>query len=111
MSSTKDKQTDKQLYKKIEQDEWTFYDKLIYGGLGYGNICLPTHFFDVIMTVIFPPLGMILSKMDFLDYFPYINWATLDRVIDGINEIINCFFLTMCFYVPGLIYALNSLVC
>ena len=91
--------TDKQLNSKIDNNEWTFYDKLVYGGLGYGNVSLPTHLFDIIFTVIFPPFGMILSKMDFLDEFPYIHWETLTKVIEGLIEIINCFFLTMCFYI------------
>jgi uncharacterized membrane protein YqaE (UPF0057 family) len=103
--------TDKNLFDKIDGDEWTFYDKLVYGGLGYGNVCLPTHFFNIICSVIFPPLGVLIDKLDFLDNFPYIHWGTFKKVIEGINEIINCFFLTMCFYVPGLIYALNSLSC
>ncbi len=103
--------TNQQLNEKIDNNEWTFYDKLVYGGLGYGNVCLPTHLFDIILTVIFPPFGLILSKMDFLKEFPYIHWGTLTKVIEGLNEIINCFFLTMCFYIPDFVYALDSLKC
>jgi uncharacterized membrane protein YqaE (UPF0057 family) len=104
-------ETDDQLYEKIDSNNWTFYDKIVYGGLGYGNVCLPAHLFDIILTVVFPPLGLILSKLDFLDTFPYIHWNTLDKVIDDLLIIIKCFFLTMFFYVPGLIYALNLLKC
>ena len=103
--------SDDKLYGKIDDDNWTFYDKIVYGGLGYGNVCLPTHLFDIIITVIFPPLGIIFSKLDFLDTFPWIHWGTLDLVISGISEIVSCFFLTMLFYIPGLIYALNTLSC
>jgi len=99
------------LNKKIDNDEWTLYDKLVYGGLGYGNVCMPTHIFDIIITVIFPPLGIILDKLDFLTGFPYIHWGTLNKLIEGLNEIITCLVLTMCFYVPGLVYALNRLSC
>jgi uncharacterized membrane protein YqaE (UPF0057 family) len=107
----KNDEIDDQLYEQIDNDEWTFYDKIVYGGLGYGNICLPSHLFDVIFTVIFPPLGLILSKLDFQSSFPYIHWGTLDVVMENIGSIIKCFLLTMCFYVPGLIYALNLLKC
>lgn len=99
------------LEKKIENDDWTFYDKIVYGGLGYGNVCLPTHLFDIILTVIFPPLGILFSKLDFLKTFPYIHWGTLEKVVAGLGEIVTCLFLTMFFYVPGLVYALNSLSC
>jgi uncharacterized membrane protein YqaE (UPF0057 family) len=104
-------QTDDQLYEKIDIDNWTFFDKVMYGGLGYGNVCLPAHLFDIILTVIFPPLGLILSRLDFQDNFPYIHWNTLDKIIEDISIIIKCFLLTMFFYVPGLIYALNLLKC
>jgi uncharacterized membrane protein YqaE (UPF0057 family) len=104
-------ETDDQLYEKIDNNNWSFYDKLVYGGLGYGNICLPAHLFDIIFTVIFPPLGLILSRLDFSNTFPYIHWNTLTKVINDIGIIMKCFFLTMFFYVPGLIYALNSLKC
>jgi uncharacterized membrane protein YqaE (UPF0057 family) len=102
---------DDQLYEQIDNNNWSFYDKLVYGGLGYGNVCLPAHLFDIIFTVIFPPFGLILSRLDFANTFPYIHWNTLSKVIDDMGLIVKCFLLTMFFYVPGLIYALNSLKC
>lgn len=103
--------TDDELYEQIDNDNWSFYDKIVYGGLGYGNICLPSHLFDIIVTVIFPPFGLILSKLDFKNTFPYIHWGTFDTVMENISSIVKCFLLTMCFYVPGLVYALNLLKC
>ena len=96
---------------KILDDDWTFYDKVVYGGLGYGNLCLPTHIFDIIFTVIFPPLGIIIKNLDFLDHFPYIHWGTLMKLIDKLDELINSIILTALFYVPGLIYTLNKIKC
>ena len=26
---------------RIENDEWTLYDQILYGGLGYGHFCVP----------------------------------------------------------------------
>lgn len=99
------------LEKKILEDDWTFYDKLVYGGLGYGSLCLPTHVFDVVLTVIFPPLGLLIKNLDFLDYFPYIHWGTLAKIIDHLDELVNSIILTALFYVPGLIYSLNKIKC
>jgi uncharacterized membrane protein YqaE (UPF0057 family) len=107
----KNDEIDDKIYTKIDNDNWTFYDKIVYGGLGYGNICLPSHLFDIIITVIFPPFGLILSKLDFKSSFPYIHWKTFDLVMENLSSIVKCFLLTMCFYVPGLIYALNLLKC
>ena len=33
----------------IDPSKWTLYDKVLYGGLGYGAFCLPTDFFKVII--------------------------------------------------------------
>lgn len=93
-----------ELEKKIDADEYTLYDQIIYGGLGYGKYCLPTNLLRVIFTVIFPPIGVIMKYMD--NDFPYIN---LNKLLNGLGDIMYCFLLTMLFYIPGLIYALSSL--
>ena len=31
------------LEKKIDDDEYTLFDKIMYGGLGYGYFCLPSN--------------------------------------------------------------------
>ena len=95
-----------ELEQRIDDNEYTLFDKFLYGGFGYGYFCLPTNIFRVILTVIFPPLGVILKYLD--DEFPYVN---LKKLVGGINEIMYVIVLTMLFYIPGLIYALSSINC
>ena len=75
---------------RIDANNWTLFDRLMYGGLGYGAFCLPTNFFKIIFTVIFPPLGEILNVVsDFIsDEFPYITWKTLKAVMNNMERII-----------------------
>jgi|APSaa5957512535_1039671.scaffolds.fasta_scaffold204049_2 uncharacterized membrane protein YqaE (UPF0057 family) len=98
---------------RIDANNWTLFDRLMYGGLGYGAFCLPTNFFKIIFTVIFPPLGEILNVVsDFIsDEFPYITWKTLKAVMNNMERIIYSFILTSMFYVPGLIYSLGNITC
>ena len=98
---------------RIDANNWTLLDRLMYGGLGYGAFCLPTNFFKIIFTVIFPPLGEILNVVsDFIsDEFPYITWKTLKAVMNNMERIIYSFILTSMFYVPGLIYSLGNITC
>lgn len=98
---------------RIDAHNWTLFDRLMYGGLGYGAFCLPTNFFKIIFTVIFPPLGEILNVVsDFIsEEFPYITWRTLKAVINNLDRIIYSFILTSMFYVPGLIYSLGNITC
>lgn len=98
---------------RIDAHNWTLFDRLMYGGLGYGAFCLPTNFFKIIFTVIFPPLGEILNVVsDFIsEEFPYITWKTLKAVINNLDRIIYSFILTSMFYVPGLIYSLGNITC
>lgn len=87
---------------KIDNYNYGFYDRIMYGGLGYGTFCLPTNLFRIIFTVIFPPLGVIFDYL--IGEFPYVN---LKKLIENLNEIIYVFILTAMFYIPGLIYALT----
>ena len=64
-----------ELEQRIDDNEYTLFDKFLYGGFGYGYFCLPTNIFRVILTVIFPPLGVILKYLD--DEFPYVNLKKL----------------------------------
>jgi uncharacterized membrane protein YqaE (UPF0057 family) len=98
---------------RIDAYNWTLFDRLMYGGLGYGAFCLPTNFFKIIFTVIFPPLGEILTIVsDFISQdFPYITWQTLKAIINNLDRIIYSFILTSMFYVPGLIYSLGNITC
>jgi uncharacterized membrane protein YqaE (UPF0057 family) len=93
---------------------WTLFDKILYGGLGYGAFCLPADFFKVIVAIIFPPLGEIINIIeDYVDKeFPYFNWETL-RILfsyQSINRIVYTLILTALFYIPGLVYTLTNIV-
>lgn len=93
---------------KIDNNDWTFFDKMLYGGIGYGNICFPTHIFRVLLTILFPPLGIVIKHIKMLDDFP---WIDVGDLIMNIGELIQSLLLTSFFYVPGLIYSLNQLKC
>ena len=98
---------------KIFNDKYVLYDRILYGGIGYGTIIIPTNFVRIIFTLIFPPIGEILSIIndELLDNFPYITWATLKKLFDinNLNRIIYSFLLTSMFYIPGLIYTLANI--
>jgi uncharacterized membrane protein YqaE (UPF0057 family) len=101
------------LENKIKAGDWTLFDKVMYGGLGYGAFCLPTNFFKVLFTVIFPPLGEVINiAADFvLDEFPWVTYETLKVLLSNLKRIIYSFILTSLFYVPGLIYSLGNITC
>jgi len=101
------------LENKINASDWKLFDKVMYGGLGYGAFCLPTNFFKIIFTVIFPPLGEVINTVGdyILDEFPYITWETIKQIFNNLNRIIYSFVLTSMFYIPGLIYTLSNITC
>ena len=98
---------------EIDLLKWSFHDKIMYGGLGYGAFCLPTNFFKIVIAIFFPPLGEIANIVS--DYisttFPYLNWTVCANLIklENINKIIYSFILTTIFYVPGLVYTLSHI--
>ena len=97
----------------IDLSKWTLFDKVMYGGLGYGAFCLPSNFFNIIIAVIFPPLGEvvnIIGKTVSQDP-PYLNWNVLKTLLDyeNLNKIIRSFLLTTLFYIPGLVYTLTNI--
>ena len=73
--------------------EQTLYDKIMYGGLGYGTICIPKELPQYLIMIAFPPLYVFRHQMK--------------RNFNDISKIITCFILTCCMYFPGLIYAMN----
>ena len=98
----------------IDVHEWTLFDKLMYGGLGYGAFCFPTDFFKVIIAILFPPLGEVLNILDdtITADFPYISWECMKKLCEyeNMKRLVYSFVLTALFYVPGLVYTLTGIV-
>ena len=94
-------------------NKWSLFDKVMYGGLGYGAFCLPSNFFKIIIAIIFPPLGEIVNIIgDTVDYeFPYINWNVIKQLViyENLNSIVYSFLFTTLFYIPGLVYTLRNI--
>jgi uncharacterized membrane protein YqaE (UPF0057 family) len=97
--------------KKIDDMEWTLFDRFLYGGLGHGYFCLPTNLVRILFTVIFPPIATIMKHLKMQPTFPYITPDTLTNLLNNIDDIIYSFVLTALFYIPGLIYGLSNLKC
>lgn len=85
---------------KIDAGNYTFLDKLLYGGFGYGKICVPDELPHIVLAIVFPPFSILWNYHLGL----YTLWET-------IKKFIICLFLTMLFYFPGLIYAINEISC
>jgi uncharacterized membrane protein YqaE (UPF0057 family) len=99
------------LEQRIDNMEWTLFDRFLYGGLGYGYFSLPTNLLRIILTVIFPPLAIIIKALKLSYTFPFITMETITSLIDNFGEILYSFVLTALFYIPGLIYGLSKLKC
>ena len=99
---------------QINAEQWTLFDKVMYGGLGYGAFCLPTDFFKVIIAIMFPPLGEVINIVEdtVSTSFPYINWKSIKKLFEytNLNTIVYSFLLTTLFYFPGLVYTLTNIV-
>jgi uncharacterized membrane protein YqaE (UPF0057 family) len=98
----------------LNASTWTLFDKVMYGGLGYGAFCLPSDFFKVIIAILFPPLGEIINIVEdtVSDAFPYITLDSIKALCTykSLNIIVYSFLLTALFYIPGLIYTLTNIV-
>ena len=98
----------------IKPEQWTLFDKVMFGGLGWGAYCMPTDFFKVIVAIIFPPLGEVINIVEdtVIDSFPWITWDSLKALFThkSIKIIVYSFLLTTFFYVPGLVYTLTNIV-
>ena len=44
---------------KITNNEYTFMDKVLYGGFGYGKFCIPDELPHIILAIVFPPFSII----------------------------------------------------
>ena len=98
----------------INADDWTLFDKITYGGLGYGAFSLPSNFFIIIVTCIFPPLGQIVNILGdtIVSYPPFFTIDALRNMVlpDNITKIIYSILLTTLFYIPGLVYVLGNIM-
>jgi len=97
----------------INLNKWTLFDKVMYGGLGYGSFCFPSNFFKVIIAVIFPPLGEVVNIIgnDVTYDMPFLNWKVISNLVkyENLNKIVYSFLLTTLFYIPGLVYTLRNI--
>ena len=97
----------------IDAGRWTLFDKIQYGGLGYGVFSLPSNFFTLIIAICFPPLGQVINIIGkhMSNEFPYITVDTFAILLDfdNMTQIIYSFVLTCLFYIPGLIYVLGNI--
>ena len=105
---------------KMKANDWTLADKITYGGLGYGAFTLPSNFFLIILTCIFPPLGQIINILGttIISIPPFLTWDSLKVILSpstdknissNFTKIIYSFLLTCLFYVPGLCYVLGNI--
>ena len=99
---------------QIDASQWTLFDKVMYGGLGYGSFCLPSDFYKVIISIIFPPLGELINIVEdtVSNEFPYFTWDTLVMLCsyNAITHLVYSLLLTTLFYIPGLVYTLTNIV-
>jgi hypothetical protein len=97
----------------ILNGKYSLFQQILYGGAAHGVIIIPTHFFKLLFTLIFPPLGEIIGSVSSLltDTFPWITWDAIKKLFEyqTLNRIIYSFILTSMFYIPGLIYTLSNL--
>ena len=73
----------------------TLVKSFMSGGIGYGTLCIPGTFADLLIIIVFPPLFVILNQIK-KGYFNF-------------KEIIVNILLTSLFYFPGFLHALNIL--
>jgi hypothetical protein len=100
----------------IQSDNYSLFQRILYGGSSHGVVIIPTHFFKILITILFPPIGEIFSIISsvpefIIDTFPWITWDAIKNLIsfDNINRIVYSFILTSMFYIPGLVYVLANL--
>jgi len=102
------KDSHEKIKQRISDGEYSLFDKIMYGGLGYGYLCIPSDVFKWIFTGIFPPIGIFIHYFGKLSSsFPYITSQNLKNIIYHIDEFIIAFLGTMLFYIPGLMYVIN----
>lgn len=97
----------------ILNDNYSLFQKILYGGASSGVIIIPTNFFKIIFTLIFPPLGHLISIACeyMIGTFPWITWYGIQQLFTykHLTEIMYSFVLTSMFYIPGLMYVLSKI--
>jgi uncharacterized membrane protein YqaE (UPF0057 family) len=97
----------------INANQWTLFDKIQYGGLGYGAFVLPSNFFNLIIAICFPPLGQVINIIgdQISDLPPFITLNAIQTLLqsENISKVIYSFILTALFYIPGLVYVLSNI--
>ena len=43
-------------------DDSTAFERLMYGGFGYGKMCIPAGLGQLILTILFPPAGVFYEE-------------------------------------------------
>ena len=96
----------------LSANDWTLFDKVLYGGFGYSEFCMPDNILIIALTVIYPPLGMIsyLVKNTISLSFPYITAKTFINLFQNMQLIAYSFIFTMFLYIPGIIYTFNNTI-
>lgn len=97
---------------EITVEDWTLFDKIMYGGFGYSTFCLPENILVIAMSVIYPPLGLLtwLISQTLDNKFPYFTYKTFIKLWNNIEHIAKSIIYTMLFYIPGLIYVFNQTI-
>ncbi len=100
----------------IINNDYTLFQKILYGGVSHGVFIIPTHFFKILITLLFPPIGEIFNALTavptyIIDTFPWITWDAIKNLVqyDTLKRIVYSFILTSLFYIPGLVYVLANI--
>ena len=98
--------------REITINDWTLFDKVMYGGFGYSHFCLPQNILIISLSIIYPPLGLLvfLINQTISNSFPYITIKTIRALFDNLDKIAMSIIYTMLFYLPGLIYVFNNTI-
>lgn len=99
------------LERKILHNQYKMHHKVLYGGLMFGGLAIPTNFIKIIFSTIFPPIGEICNIISdhIVSEFPFITWRAITDLISNIHRVVYCLILTSLFYIPGLIYTLSNI--
>lgn len=98
-----------EITEKIDNGEFTIFDKFLYGGIGYGYICLPKNTLRVLLSFIFPPFSIILHHLEIKDTFPYITKNGIINLYNNLGDVVYSIFLTCLFWIPGFLYSLQKI--